>query len=596
MAEFDPDKYLAKKQESGEFNPDSYLAEKEIVSQGEAFQPLSEKLASQLSAFSGGAQQGLLAGHADELSGLIGAGLDKGQAALNKIGLASPSPSQVDEKLKSQGFKGDLKSTLDIYKEMRDAKRNELKALEESNTNMMLAGNIVGAGLGLATPAGALLNPTLKGAGLLGGAAKLAVSGAAGGALAGSGVSEATTLPEFAKDIGQGAMFGGGANLLLGGAGQAISKVPSALAKLPVIDDAVAAYQGAKAGKTYTGNVDTFQDKLRDAGSETVQTLKDLSTQKFANKNEALKAATDAGIISDISPQLMDVAEASTQLPSITKEQIKAKKELQRLLNVISKEKNTVKQTPQELEQLIRQVQGVADVAHGASEAQKLASTLKGNIKNQLGEVVPDLPQLNKESHDVMELMKRLTGKEPGDIRPGMDEAGIAAIKDRVTNILKKAKDSPAKLQDILEGFEGVKGLETYAPEKASAIKNTVDTINKDLRLANIANKKRITSGVAETILGNTQTVAVKTGEKLGKTVPGLVNKISDMGPNQLKALAQKSVMKFGKDGEALANVLNNASDKPSQTKNALIFGMMQRPEYRSKLNELHDEEQESKE
>lgn len=562
MSEFDPDKYLTKKEESGEFNPDEYLQSK-----------ADSIPSSKTDTLIGSALQGSTFGFGDELTAAGAAATD----------IATGDPKLADYKK--------------LYNQYLDSERAQLKKEALDNPKTAIAGNIAGSALTLPL-GGSALAPSLKGATMLQGAGKLAGSGALGGTLIGAGTSEANDMSGIAKDAAIGGVEGAGVNLLLGGGMQALGKVPGVLAKLPIVSDAVAAAQGAAQGKRYTGNTDTFQDMLRGAGSDTVQTLKDLATSKFANKNAALKAAKEAGAVADISPQLMEAAESSVDLPAITKEQIKAKKELQRLLNVVSKEKDTVKQNPEELEKLIRQVQGVADVANGASEAQQLSAKLKGNIKNQLGEVVPDLPQLNKESHDVQELMKRLTGVEPGDIRPGMDEAKTAAIKDRVTNILKKAPDSPAKLQDILEGFEGVKGLNTYAPEKASTIKNSVENINKDLRLANIANKKAqgFDGGVLKSVVGNAQTAAVKAGEKIGQSMPGLVNKISSKSPEQLQAMAQKSIQKYGKDGEALANVLNNASDKSSMTRNAVIFGMMQRPEYRMKLNELHDDDEEPQE
>lgn len=565
--------------------------------QEEQFEPMSDKLSRQLSAFSGGAQQGLTFGFADELSGLVGSGLDKGQAALNKLGLASPSPSQVDESLMAQGATGDLQTTRDIYNQFRDLKRKELEAQEQEFPMTALAGNIVGGGVGLAgTPLSALA-PSLKGATALQGAGKLVASGGAGGALLGAGMSQAETLPELGQDVGEGALLGAAGSLTLGGAGQAISKAPSALAKLPIIRDAVEAAQGAAQGKVYTENVPGFQQELRNLGSDAVQTLKDLASQKFSNKTDTLKKATEAGVKSDISAELMQAADAIESLPGISKEQIKAKKELQKLLDKFVSEKEITRQSPQEMESFLKSIQPIipqGEAAKLAPEAMQAGVSLRKGVKGRLEEVVPDLPKLNKESHDVQELMKRLTGVGPEEIRPGMDEAQVAAIKDRVGNILKKSKDSPAKLDDIIKGFEGVEGLQKYAPEKAKAIKASSEQINKDLRLAQLASDspQNFEGGLVRGLLGNAQKIAVQTGEKIGKIAPKAVNKVATKSPEQMTMLSQKAVEKYGKDGEALANVLQNASSKPAQARTAVVFGLMQDPKHREKLNELENEDQ----
>lgn len=572
--------------------------EEEVAApQEEQFEPMSDKLSRQLSAFSGGAQQGLTFGFADELSGLVGSGLDKGQAALNKLGLASPSPSQVDESLMAQGATGDLQNTRDIYNQFRDLKRKELEAQEQEFPLTALAGNIVGGGVGLVgTPLSALA-PSLKGATMLQGAGKLAASGGAGGALLGAGMSQAETLPELGQDIREGAILGAAGSAALGGAGQALSKAPSVLAKLPIVRDAVEAAQGAAQGKVYTENVPGFQQELRNLGSETVQTLKDLASQKFSNKTDTLKKATEAGVSSDVSAELMQAADAIQSLPGISKEQIKAKKELQKLLDKFVGEKQVTKQSPQEIESFLKSIQPIipqGEAAKLAPEAMQAGVGLRKGVKGRLEEVVPDLPKLNKESHDVQELMKRLTGVGPEEIRPGMDEAQVAAIKDRVGNILKKSKDSPAKLDDIIKGFEGVEGLQKYAPEKAKAIKASSEQINKDLRLAQLASDspQNFEGGLVRGLLGNAQKIAVQTGEKIGQFSPKAVNKVATKSPEQMTMLSQKAVEKYGKDGEALANVLQNASSKPAQARTAVVFGLMQDPKHREKLNELENEDQ----
>ena len=86
---------------------------------------------SKMDSFKAGAIQGGTLGFGDELAGAMNVGFDKSQAVLNKLGLASPSPSQVDEQLLQQGATGDLNP--DMYTPARDQVRAENKAAEEAN-------------------------------------------------------------------------------------------------------------------------------------------------------------------------------------------------------------------------------------------------------------------------------------------------------------------------------------------------------------------------------------------------------------------------------------------------------------------------------
>lgn len=58
-----------------------------------------------------GYSSGAAFGMAPIMGGAIQAGLDMGQKGLNKLGLASPSPSQVGAKLKASGATGDIGAT-----------------------------------------------------------------------------------------------------------------------------------------------------------------------------------------------------------------------------------------------------------------------------------------------------------------------------------------------------------------------------------------------------------------------------------------------------------------------------------------------------
>lgn len=85
-----------------------------------------------------GALQGASLGFEDELAGLVGSGLDKSQELLNKLGLADKSPSQVDKEL---GLDNDM------YKEFRDAARQQNLEAEQQNPLSYMGGQLTGSAL-----------------------------------------------------------------------------------------------------------------------------------------------------------------------------------------------------------------------------------------------------------------------------------------------------------------------------------------------------------------------------------------------------------------------------------------------------------------
>ena len=85
-----------------------------------------------------GALQGASLGFEDEMAGLVGSGLDKSQELLNKLGIADKSPSQVDKEL---GLENDM------YKNFRDAARQQNLEAEKENPLSYMGGQLTGSAL-----------------------------------------------------------------------------------------------------------------------------------------------------------------------------------------------------------------------------------------------------------------------------------------------------------------------------------------------------------------------------------------------------------------------------------------------------------------
>lgn len=212
---FDPDAYLAKKTTESDaptsvapaFDPDAYLTAKASVPQEST---VKDALA--------GMSQGALMGGADEAGGGLQALLDLGQTGLNKLGLAKPSPTQVNSQLEAQGFKGDIgpTTTAEMYRQGQEETDKDMKAAEKRSPYAYTAGQLAGGvttGIGtgkLATAGAEALGASKLGGAFSGLASKyspevlkdiasyLAGSGKIPSALRGAGKMAALAAPEGA--------------------------------------------------------------------------------------------------------------------------------------------------------------------------------------------------------------------------------------------------------------------------------------------------------------------------------------------------------------------------------------------------------------
>lgn len=321
-----------------------------------------------------GTAQGSLMGGADETGGGLQALLDLGQRGLNKIGLAGPSPTQVNADLKAQGFKGDIgpTTTSEIYREGQRETDRDMKAAEERSPYAFTTGQLagaVGSGMGAAKVIGAgasalgatktagqvggalgkyspevlkdmaaYLNGTGKIPKALVGAGKMAALAAPEGALAGALMSEKDLIGEDADvsgvmdDAASGALTG---SVLGAGGSLAMDLVPAAAkwagGKLAnKVDDftdntvvGTAYREGRDLGKSYNDRTQQLHGEPGSFGplntQENVAAEKSLDRIMKADKElgaavgNSLDEATNAGVRIVVSDELGNSARAVQQ-------------------------------------------------------------------------------------------------------------------------------------------------------------------------------------------------------------------------------------------------------------------------------------------
>lgn len=105
-----------------------------------------------------GALQGATLGFGDEIGGLIQSGLDAGQALGHTVvpSIVGPSPTQVSQSLKDQGFKGDIGPTSErqMYRKAQGENQKENEEAEVANPKSYLGGELAGGIGGASLTAG----------------------------------------------------------------------------------------------------------------------------------------------------------------------------------------------------------------------------------------------------------------------------------------------------------------------------------------------------------------------------------------------------------------------------------------------------------
>lgn len=230
MADFDPDAYIANKSATPPatgFDPDAYLAKRQgrdvdyttlpaymapVVAASRAIQPGTAERAATL-----GVAQGGTMGFVDEIGGALGSlFVPESTVKLGPAAMPSARDSDAEFQAKSELISG-VASTPTSYELVRDRIRAEQKQAKDQQGEAYMAGEIGGGVLG--SVAGNILLP---GGGAI-------ARGAAEGAVAGLGSSEADLLKGKYGQAAADTAFGAGIGGVAGGIGGAIaSRLPGA--------------------------------------------------------------------------------------------------------------------------------------------------------------------------------------------------------------------------------------------------------------------------------------------------------------------------------------------------------------------------------
>lgn len=220
------------------------------------------------------------------------------------------------------------------------------------------------------------------------------------------------------------------------------------------------------------------------------------------------------------------------------------------------------------------------------AEGQHAAETIENQSRNLSKEAIgdeirPSYDTANDQYATSARIFSRLDDKLiKNDVVD--KETTLAQADDLFRNVGGDA-ESAIKKRDKLKNM--LVDLDKINPDFASKMKSTVDNISDRWDL----NKKSRREGFSG-LGGSVGSVGIKAGETAGlmtnkanKIISAGKKYITDNTPEAVRDLANKLINK----GESkYSSLLTNIADKPERTRNALIFSLMQRPDFRQAISE----------
>lgn len=579
--------------------------------QGAELDPIQAKelLDKPLEAASQGFANNASLGFADELGALAQKGLDASQTGSNKLTQAlkdlglpvkvdPKGPSQVNEEMQQQGFQGkDLEDP--TYNQLVAENQARRELLKKYNPRAYGTGSVAGIAatlpLGLGAEGAQAVRAGAEALPLVGKAvaplAAPALEGLGLGAMSAAGDSQGS-LSQDPMQLATDSLKGGGLGLGIGAGagmlGNSFAKSEKQLQKeaqlsaLPAFGlTAIDTKKLAMKDKQELGQA-ILDNKLitpMSGPGEALEKLKQLREAKEKELGDTLGSLTN--VLGPNRKKLADsikdkIKKDNPYIPKEDRDKMLEKvdewvlqdpNELSTSLNVPSSELQGKKvalndyikptgfnnDTPSNLLQTYIDIrQGYRKSLENMSDE---ASQLPGNEALNLGQ----------------------TNKELGQFYKLEDSAEKAANKD-----LYKSDIGPStKLGVIGSALKGDLG-------------GAIAGLGLDSLASNSKNIKALSYQKAANMAGNA-TPLVEKAERVsarlaGGDAPADVHTVSDKTPDQLKALSQQSLAKYGNKAAKLAQVLDKAADRPEQSRKALMFSLMQNPEYRTMLNELNAE------
>lgn len=560
--------------------------------------------------FARGAAQDLTFGTADEMAGAVESPIGAGKQILNLLGA---NISEQDGALRD-------------YKAARDGSREAYKAAEETNPASYMAGEVLGGVVPIVATGGAsaiakggMKAATLAGAGALakGGAGAIAEGGMKAAALAGAkygglnafGSSEGESIAELGKDAmigaGAGAVVGGGLSKLGEGGGKLWNRAKDQFETIETMDIASKlTRQGEKViGKEAKGAIEGgFKTKTKDLIGKIDETYKRVDGEF----NTIFKESNDKGfgfdkkdILDTIQTQLSKERSVGKGFAGGTDDMldtIYSKNQGEDFAKTIQALKDKLNSLPgflssEELhhQKLVFRQLGSALDSKGDSYGSKLAKDISKNFDGATKQSLEQGGSGLRVKYEGANALK--SNLENMRTRIGVDknssrEVSGQKLEDKMGSLISDIQAGSKggyKSNRVLNDVFGY--LDKIDPEFAGKFKDDIYKLGQKADINKTATKTGM-GFFAGSVEGTAARGAVYGTQGAMKVRKGLDKAYSVIDFPQRKFLeaAGQATGKFGKRGDALASLLNEASKSDKERKIALMFSAAQNPNYREML------------
>lgn len=277
--------------------------------------------------------------------------------------------------------------------------------------------------------------------------------------------------------------------------------------------------------------------------------------------------------------------------------------------------------TPVELGEFLKEIEAERQNMgpYGRQQTDALRSTLKGKL-NSLGEAPVDtdgnpLP-MDQDKADALDQFK----KSIDDFNDNTENfKGVASTQDQLGTPGYSSNATPGKqvgtvdkLQSMIRSYdrpdsmarvkldEALDNLAQTHPEDAQSIRDQITTASKNFRLSKALVAEGFQPGSHATLgtsmkAGTLQAtraaanVARTLGQGTKATSQQLIesaNKVYQYTPEQIQNLAEFAINKGGNYGKIAAKTLNNLYNQPVSKQKAVLFTLMQQPDFRQLAND----------
>lgn len=498
------------------------------------FEPIAEKsqeesdISSDIKDLSLGVAQGATLGFADEIAA--------GAAA-------------IPDALAGQNY-------LESYKKLLQDYRNKFKESEQRSPTLSTVGNV----------AGAIISPASK-LGLI-----------SGGAIAGLGTSDSTLVEGDIVEAGQDTLKGAATGALVGKLGLGLKKAGEFVVDtIPTVKGAVDAANRTKRGIDIVGDKakQRIQTDIKGQTEELIDVIgSDLSKYGKA-KSKILEKANQLGKEVDITDELDRMKKMVESIPGKNKNITADKSALSDLLEQYKSKKSL---TPLELDQAYKDVYDLAQKAESGL-SQKITTKIAGNFKDLtkegLEELAPAYDQVNLGFSKTKQTLGILDDKlKSMDNLERIDaENAVNTFFENMQANTKGGDTAQKTFNSFMESFS------QSNPKAASKIGPELKELAIQFDLNKEAGKQGLTS------LGTITGIGVKTGAAIGRAgyeakriVSAGKKYLVNNTPEEVTSLANKLMTK---GDNKYSQMLLQIANKPERQRTAMLFSLMQRPEFR---------------